>query len=371
MKRSITFSCLYLLLSVLVPKIYSQTHLSLSYYDTIAEIKSIKPVFPSADNFIFSKTDFHWKPKTSLIFLDYAWQAGNFSMQANMLSLNYRFFNFTLLSVLQNDEIDNKDAYFYLLPFGLKCPLVSDKYFTMSLGSTFYLLPSENAINANNDGKIYSFARFIDNQIRFETNLVLGASFYFGHRIQLSQFSTSDENGKLIYEGRSVSGPYAGISFSLEVLFPVKPNYWGRCYNPGVDEFSKTIKLNNVSQYEDFIENYPKGIYSDLATENLNTLLRIDSIWIETAKKADEKIIPGISVEEVISVLRMDKIVNASKTYYVGMGLFPDNENEKSKYTGKLSLDGFDMTFENGKMVSKDINVEKMGSRKVEVQYKL
>lgn len=40
---------------------------------------------------------------------------------------------------------------------------------------------------------------------------------------------------------------------------------------------------------------------------------------------------------------------NALGGIVVGMGVFPQNANEKSTLTGDASLDGYDIAFENGR----------------------
>ena len=92
---------------------------------------------------------------------------------------------------------------------------------------------------------------------------------------------------------------------------------------------------------------------------------------ISKEKVVGEKIIPGLSMEDVISLLFMGNVVNRDLAggLYIGMGVFPKSQNEKSSYTGNASLDGYDIVFEKGKVISTKVVTERLGSKKANFSY--
>ena len=86
------------------------------------------------------------------------------------------------------------------------------------------------------------------------------------------------------------------------------------------------------------------------------------------AKAANEKILPGVTVEEVISILSMEKLfkdLTWTRDIYISKGFLTKNPNEKSSYTGAISLDGYDIEFDKGKVVSKKMVSERLGTQSV------
>lgn len=149
-------------------------------------------------------------------------------------------------------------------------------------------------------------------------------------------------------------------------------------YSQSKKTWEKTQSLNSVSAYQDFINKYPDGKYTDLAKQQLSLLKEqeakrkeLEAQRIANAKAAGDKIIPGVSMEEVISILQMGESLNRNTMggIFVGMGVFPQNANEKSSYTGDASLDGYDIVFEKGKVVSKKMVSERLGSKKANFSY--
>ncbi len=146
-------------------------------------------------------------------------------------------------------------------------------------------------------------------------------------------------------------------------------------------KWEKTQSLNSISAYQDFINKYPDGQYTDLAKQQLLLLKEQkakrkeleEAERIANAKATSDKIIPGVTMEEVISILQMGESLNRSSMggLFIGMGVFPQNANEKSSYTGDASLDGYDIVFENGKVVSKKIVTERLGSKKANFSYNI
>ena len=96
-----------------------------------------------------------------------------------------------------------------------------------------------------------------------------------------------------------------------------------------------------------------------------------DTYGISKEKTVGEKINPGLSMEDVISLLSMGNVVNRDLAggLYIGMGVFPKNQNEKSSYTGNAALDGYDIVFENGKVISAKVVNERLGSKKANFSY--
>jgi hypothetical protein len=86
---------------------------------------------------------------------------------------------------------------------------------------------------------------------------------------------------------------------------------------------------------------------------------------------ASQKISQGMTLEEVIAILEMDELVNRNTGggIFIGMGVFPKNTMEKSSYTGNALLDGYDLVFENGKVISKKLVIGSLGNKKAYFNY--
>lgn len=148
------------------------------------------------------------------------------------------------------------------------------------------------------------------------------------------------------------------------------------CFNPVFSQskkaWEKTQTLNSISAYQEFLNKYPDGKYTELAIQQIAKLQEEEvkrkeliAERIANAKAAGEKIIPGISIEDVITILQMGESLNRNTMggIFVGIGVFPQNPNEKSSFTGNASLDGYDIVFEKGKVVSKQVVEERFGSK--------
>jgi sulfatase modifying factor 1 len=110
---------------------------------------------------------------------------------------------------------------------------------------------------------------------------------------------------------------------------------------------------------------------TDLAKQKLIQLREMEVQRTSYIKAVGEKIILSVSMEEVRSLLSMRESLNRETMggIFVGVGLFPLNENEKSSCTGDVSIDGYDIVFENGKAVSKKLVSERLGSKKSNFSY--
>jgi hypothetical protein len=161
---------------------FSQGKTEIAPCDNLS-IKSYKPPFISAENFIFSKSDFRWKPKTEYNLASFSVFSSNFDFEGNLFTVNHRYFYLSGLSIIVDK---GPYAMMYYLPFGLRLPLLNGRNFSLLLGSYYYLLPSQDnyaghtehfdEYNINGRDLDINLPRFIDNQIRIESNFVLGLS---------------------------------------------------------------------------------------------------------------------------------------------------------------------------------------------------
>ncbi|MCX6308682.1 MAG: HEAT repeat domain-containing protein [Bacteroidia bacterium] len=229
------------------------------------EFKSYQPPLVSAENFIFSNSEFKWQPKTSLVFLNYAKLSGAFTYQLDAFSINSKFYTVGMSTIFENSDPTYKEANYYLLPFGVKVPLFNTQKATLTLGSNFYLFPMNNSANANNEGMDFKFPTFIDNQLKLEANYFFGISALVGYRVQLSQYTVNNTTtNRIIYTGIPVSGLYAGISCNLEVFLPImNPHAYGKCYNQGREDWFAARNANTEAAYDDFMARYTPSPYSD------------------------------------------------------------------------------------------------------------
>ena len=142
-------------------------------------------------------------------------------------------------------------------------------------------------------------------------------------------------------------------------------------YSQSKSIWKKTKTSNTIQAYTDFIKKYPDGKYIDSAKQAIVHLKTIDSLIISKAQDISAKIVPGVSLEKVLSLLSMDDIINRQSMggIYIGMGVFPQNYQEQSTYTGTADLDCFTIVFEKGKVVSKTMNIKKIGCRQAVFTY--
>jgi hypothetical protein len=162
---------------------------------------------------------------------------------------------------------------------------------------------------------------------------------------------------------------------------------WTICLICSISVFSQSKKkweqtqsLNSIVAYQDFIAKYPDGKYTDLAKQQLTQLKEqevkrneieaqqeikrkeieaqqeakrkeINAQRIANAKAIDEKIVVGIPLEEVLSILSWKDLESM---------LFPTGTKT---FTGTAILNGFELGVDNGKVVSKKIIPEKLGDQ--------
>ena len=130
-----------------------------------------------------------------------------------------------------------------------------------------------------------------------------------------------------------------------------------------IDTWDWAKTTDPIQGFTEYLKLYPAGVHADSARQLLTELKDIGAKQISTI---NSKLVPGLSLEEVISLLSMEEVINRNIMggLYVGMGIFPQNANEKSSYTGNASIDGYDIVFEKGKVVSTKIITDRIGSKK-------
>lgn len=132
-------------------------------------------------------------------------------------------------------------------------------------------------------------------------------------------------------------------------------------------KWEKTQALNSISVYQDFINKYPDGKYTELAKQQLMQLkvqeakkeelkAKEKAQKISEAKIMDEKIVTGISLDEVISILSWKDLKSV---------IFPQGVNT---FTGTAILNGFELGVENGKVISKKVIPDQLGDQRFETK---
>lgn len=110
-------------------------------------------------------------------------------------------------------------------------------------------------------------------------------------------------------------------------------------------------------------------IVSDKYSEKVNAQIAQlkEKVARSDSDATSNKLIAGMSMEEVLKLLSLDQIVNrdSSGGLFVGLGVFPQSLTEISSFSGNASLDGYDIVFENGKVVSKELVSDRLGSKRV------
>jgi hypothetical protein len=118
---------------------------------------------------------------------------------------------------------------------------------------------------------------------------------------------------------------------------------------------------NSISSYQEFINQYPVGKFTELAKQQLAILQKlkivedsIKKVKIVEALVIGEKIVPGISIEKVLSLLSIEEI--SPIIFSTGV----------KGFTGTAKLCGFDLVFEKGIVVSKKIIENDLGTGRCE-----
>ena len=360
--------------------VFSQTKPGIEPVDSL-KIWNFSRPFPSSENFIFSHSNFRWKPKTEYNFFNLSAFSGEFTKEMDLLTVNTKFFYIGGLSAM-----DTKGPYamMYFLPFGFKLPLFNCRNFSLVLGNYYYLLPSHNNvpghtkyfdnfhINEGSDLDIL-FPRFIDNQVRIETNFIIGLSAFIGYRIQLSEYTiTNSSSNVVLYTSNSLNGFYAGISANLGLLIPMSYGI-KRCYNVGQSEYRQlgnsevalqafinkypgtpyavnaSKKIEYLAYYKaingtlqlcnDYLRQYPSGSHTNLVQKRKDDFIEYDAYY--SAKTGDItdcdnylKKYPDGKYVESVNNLKTDKYnkIEADNYNYAFKGSYIDCDNYIQKY---------------------------------------
>jgi len=147
-------------------------------------------------------------------------------------------------------------------------------------------------------------------------------------------------------------------------------------------KWEKTQSLNSISVYQDFINKYPVGKYTEEAKRNLANLNDLEEKRLAKEKEdaerknaekqqkiklAQEKIKNlkvGMTMKEVITFLSFDEYINPYKFGYLftGMGLF-------GAYTGNAVMDGYYLDFKNGEAINWHIVENEVDSKQFHGEY--
>ncbi|HEY5590141.1 MAG TPA: hypothetical protein VIK55_03900 [Paludibacter sp.] len=121
--------------------------------------------------------------------------------------------------------------------------------------------------------------------------------------------------------------------------------------------WEKTQSQKTITAYEEFLKKYPESKYKELAQKQLADLQKqkeiqdsIKQVKIKEALLVSDKIIPGISIQEVLSLLSLKNLESI---------IFPTGAKT---FTGTAKISGFELVLNNGIVVSKKVNQEDLGS---------
>ncbi len=260
-------------------------------------IQKYTPPFPSRENIPLGTRGLRWVTRSEFAFFNVSLMTGTDVMQADLLKLNHRIFNVSAMSV-----IDGHDPYAakYFLPFGVKASLLNARYFNVTAGADLYLFPfgadgtgmgsyyeGERVFGSYGDELEYSFSQFIDARINVEASPFVGVKAFIGYKIPITSYSIYNvTDGIMAYER---DGPfvYAGISGSLQVIFPFNESVFYRCYNERYNRLRKARKSDSPTAYESIVYEYPGTPYAKEAGERLEYIFYSRAMY-GTLAKCDE-----------------------------------------------------------------------------------
>jgi len=240
-------------------------------------------------NLFFTKSEYRWKPTIGATMIDIS----AFSFPKNFYQIEAgvcypTFFKIGLISAFMSKE---PFGMFYVLPVGLKLPLVNGKAYTFSMCSNYYLLGFGGLEydDVKKDMIHYKAPLFMDNQVRFETNL-LGISAILGYRLQFSPWQSFYESSNKVIASYSLSGGYIGISIGFKYT-------WAK--SKGVEAWEKAKYNNSYCSYSDFVDKYTDGPFSIEAERKVDSL----QIAHDSLIKRSKKLTIGLSIDEVSSII--------------------------------------------------------------------
>lgn len=242
-------------------------------------IQKYTPSFPSRENIPFGPRSQRWVTRNEFAFVNVSLMTGTDVMQAELLKLNHRIFNVSAMAV-----IDGHDPYAakYFLPFGVKASLLNARYFNVTAGADLFLFPfgadgtgmgsyyeGERVFGSYGDELEYGFSQFIDARINIEASPFVGVKAFIGYRVPITSYSIYNLTDETMAYERNSPFLYAGISGSLQVIFPFNESVFYRCYNERYNRLRKARKSDSPTAYESIVYNYPNTPYAKEAGERL------------------------------------------------------------------------------------------------------
>ncbi len=227
------------------------------------------------ENFYLVNKNFHWKSNYIKYFAVSKYFNTKNSYKTDLLTIGNDIFSISALSVYSFDLPVNINSSFftnssssiiYYLPVGIKLPLLTGKYYNLSFNSDFYWALNSDKdsqksadyyntyyTSPNEDTKYNNVPQIID--FRLNLNLSptnwLELSLFGGYRNQFTEWYGT-EYGVIRYSN-NITGSYYGLSLSITTL---------NKNNIGLDKWKKTKQLNTLSEYNSFLNIYPKSHYS-------------------------------------------------------------------------------------------------------------
>ena len=283
-------------------------------------IRDYKPPFFTKlyyQNFLFANSDIKWTPKPGFSIADLSvFSSPKKFYQLDLLVYYHAYFKIGVVSVFQNSGPFQLN---YLVPFGLRLPVLNGRRYSVSINSNFYLFPVNTGYNIffnikgnplfdyrfnKHDGYNCVLPRFIDPQVRIETN-ILGFSAFAGYRIQVTpwQFIKIDLN-KLLYSG-NLSGPYVGLSIGLK---------FSKFKNSGLEQWNGVLSDRSASRYEKFISQRPQTPYSTnailtkIALEDTDPGMRLAAVH----KISIQNVLIKVALEDASPKLRLAAVEKIS-----------------------------------------------------------
>jgi hypothetical protein len=237
------------------------------------------------ENIYFANSNFHWETnyikyiKVSKYFNSQNLNKTDFlSVGNNLINISaFSIFSYDLpLSFNDSNFTNSNSRLIYYLPIGVKLPILSGKYYNLSLNCDYYWSlnsdkDSEKSaeyyethyISPNEDTRYNNVPQIIDFNLNMNLYLTswIELSLFGGYRNQFTEWYGS-EYGILKYSN-NITGSYYGISMSISTL--------GK-NNIGLEKWEKTKQLNTLNEYNSFLNTYPNSHYTKevlLRKENL------------------------------------------------------------------------------------------------------
>ena len=154
-------------------------------------------------------------------------------------------------------------------------------------------------------------------------------------------------------------------------------------------KWEQTQSLNSISVYQDFINKYPDGKYTEEAKRNLANLKDLEEKRLAKVKEDEERrnvekqqkiklaqekiknLKVGLTPQEVITLLSFNEYINPSKFggLFIGIGLLPQKDKNECSYSGNAIMDGYYLGFKNGKATEWHIIENEVDSKQFHGEY--